>query len=184
MDNAKSVCKVVVPTYASTSIVYVFPLFYTLASLGLILFIILNMQTHLKYAKAVGVSTSLWSYWDKVKGKIHEVSWLSHQLTFLCPHVQSESHLGLLGNLSLLGNLPLLGNLQIPITRSLLVLTQLPIWDLLLYIFLNNSQHLLITNAMQGMFKPLCLYWLINPTVALGDRYIYRQIHRKIIVPS
>ena len=184
MDNAKSVRKVVVPTYASTSIVYVFPLFYTLASLGLILFIILNMQTHLKYAKAVGVSTSLWSYWDKVKGKIHEVSWLSHQLTFLCPHVQSESHLGLLGNLSLLGNLPLLGNLQIPITRSLLVLTQLPIWDLLLYVFLNNSQHLLITNAMQGMFKPLCLYWLINPTVALGDRYIYRQIHRKIIVPS
>ena len=163
---------------------YVFPLFHTLASLGLISFIILNMQTHLKYAKAVGVSTSLWSYWDKVKGKIHEVSWLSHQLTFLCPHVQSESHLGLLGNLSLLGNLPLLGNLQIPITRSLLVLTQLPIWDLLLYVFLNNSQHLLITNAMQGMFKPLCLYWLINPTVALGDRYIYRQIHRKIIVPS
>lgn len=184
MDNAKSVCKVVVPTYASTSIVYVFPLFHTLASLGLISFIILNMQTHLKYAKAVGVSTSLWSYWDKVKGKIHELSWLSHQLTFLCPHVQSESHLGLLGNLSLLGNLPLLGNLQIPITRSLLVLTQLPIWDLLLYVFLNNSQHLLITNAMQGMFKPLCLYWLINPTVALGDRYIYRQIHRKIIVPS
>ena len=178
MDNAKSVCEVVVPTYASTSIVYVFPLFYTLANLGLISFIILNMQTHLKYAKAVGVYTSLWSYWDEVKGKICEVSWLSHQLTFICPHVQSESHLGLLGNL------PLLGNLQIPITRSLLVLTQLPIWDLLLYVFLNNSQHLLITNAMQGMFKPLCLYWLINPTAALGDRYIYRQIHRKIIVPS
>ena len=104
MDNAKSVCEVVVPTYASTSIVYVFPLFYTLANLGLISFIILNMQTHLKYAKAVGVSTSLWSYWDEVKGKIREVSWLSHQLTFLCPHVQSESHLGLLGNLPLLGN--------------------------------------------------------------------------------
>ena len=62
MGNAKSVSEVVVPTYASTHIVYVSPLFYTLAHLGLKSFIILNMQAHLKYAKAVGVSTSLCSY--------------------------------------------------------------------------------------------------------------------------
>ena len=178
MGNAKSVSEVVVPTYASTHIVYVSPLFYTLAHLGLKSFIILNMQAHLKYAKAVGVSTSLCSYWDEAKGKIREVSWLSHQLTFLCPHVQSESHLGL-------WFYPPLGNLQIPITRSDLssVSHSVAYLGSPFVCFLNNSQHLLITNTMQGMFEPLCLYWLINPTAALEDTYIYRQIHRKIIVP-